>query len=73
MKSNFKFVLLFSVIILIIFLCFNILHHNINAVDIKYTNKYNKLTERIDSLENEFNIHKVQKDTITLNIINHEN
>ena len=73
MKSNFKFVLLFSVIILIIFLCFNILHHNINAVDIKYTNKYNKLTERIDSLENEFNIHKIQKDTITLNIINHEN
>lgn len=73
MKSNFKFVLLFSVIILIIFLCFNILHHNINAVDIQNINKYNKLTEQVDSLENEFNIHKVQKDTITLNIINHEN
>lgn len=73
MKSNFKFVLLFSIMILIIFLCFNILHHDINAVDIQYTNKYNKLTEQIDSLENEFNIHKVQKDTITLNIINHEN
>ena len=73
MKSNFKFVLLFSVIVLIIFLCFNILHHNIKAVDIQYINKYNKLTERVDSLENELNIHKVQKDTITLNIINHEN
>ena len=73
MKSNFKFALLFSVIILIIFLCFNILHHNIKAVDIQHINKYNKLTERVDSLENEFNIHKVQKDTITLNIINHEN
>lgn len=73
MKSNFKFVLLFSVIILIMLLCFNILHHNINAVDIQHINKYNKLTERVDSLENEFNIHKVQKDTITLNIINHEN
>lgn len=73
MKSNFKFVLLFSAIILIMLLCFNILHHNINAVDIQHINKYNKLTERVDSLENEFNIHKVQKDTITLNIINHEN
>ena len=73
MKSNFKFVLCLSVMILIIFLCFNILHHNINAVDIQHINKYNKLTERVDSLENEFNIHKVQKDTITLNIINHEN
>ena len=73
MKSNFKFVLLFSVIILIIVLCFNILNHNINAIDILHTNKYNKLTECVDSLKNEFNIHKVQKDTIILNIINHEN
>ena len=73
MKSNFKFALCITIIILIIFLCFNILHHDINVVDIQYTNKYNKLIERVDSLENEFNIHKVQKDTITLNIINHEN
>lgn len=73
MKLNFKFILLLAVIILIIFLCFNILHHNINAIDIQHINKYNKLIERVDSLENEFNIHKVQKDTITLNIINHEN
>lgn len=73
MKSNFKFILFISTITLIIFLCFNILHHDINAVDIQYINKYNKLTERVDSLENELNIHKIQKDTITLNIINHEN
>lgn len=73
MKSNFKFVLCLTVMLLIIFLCFNILHHNINAVDIQHTNKYNKLTEQVDSLENELNIHKIQKDTITLNIINHEN
>lgn len=73
MKSNFKFALCISVMMLIIFLCFNILHHAINVVDIQYTNKYNKLVERVDSLENEFNIHKIQKDTITLNIINHEN
>ena len=73
MKSNFKFVLCLTVMLLIIFLCFNILHHNINAVDIQHTNKYNKLTEQVDSLENELNIHKMQKDTITLNIINHEN
>lgn len=73
MKSNFKFALCITIIILIIFLCFNILHHDINVVDIQYINKYNKLTERVDSLENEFNIHKIQKDTITLNIINHEN
>jgi hypothetical protein len=73
MKLNFKFVLCLTINILVIFLCFNILHHNINTVDIQHTNKYNKLVERVDSLENEFNIHKVQKDTITLNIINHEN
>lgn len=73
MKLNFKFALCITIIILIIFLCFNILHHDINAIDIQYTNKYNKLIERVDSLENELNIHKVQKDTITLNIINHEN
>lgn len=73
MKSNFKFALCITIIILIIFLCFNILHHNINTIDIQYTNKYNILVERVDSLENELNIHKVQKDTITLNIINHEN
>lgn len=73
MKSNFKFVVCISVTILIIFLCFNILHHDINAIDIQYANKYNKLVEQVDSLENEFNIHKIQKDTITLNIINYEN
>ena len=73
MKSNFKFALCLTIIILIIFLCFNILHHDINTINIQYKNKYNKLVERVDSLENEFNIHKIQKDTITLNIINHEN
>ena len=73
MKSNFKFILFISVIVLIIFLCFNILHHDIKAIDAQYTNKCNSIIEQIDSLRNEFNIHKTQKDTIILNIINHEN
>lgn len=73
MKSNFKFGLFIIIMLLIIFACFNILHHKIDSVDIQHVNNNNNLTERIDSLENELNIHKTHRDTITLNIINYEN
>ena len=49
------------------------LNHKIETNQIYNNNRHDIITTRIDSLENELNIHKVQKDTITLNIINHEN
>lgn len=58
---------------ILLFLCFNVLNHKIETIQTYNNNQYNTIITQIDSLENEFNIHKVQKDTITLNIINHEN
>lgn len=73
MKFDFKFGLFIIIMLLIIFACFNILHHKIDSVDTQHVNKINNLIERIDSLKNELNFHKMHKDTITLNIINYEN
>lgn len=73
MKKEIIHILGLVLCFLLLFICFNVLNHKIETNQIYNNNRHDIITTRIDSLENELNIHKVQKDTITLNIINHEN
>lgn len=70
MKKELIHILGLVVCFLLLFLCFNVLHHKIENTSNIYTNNNKELSYRIDSLENELNtFYKNKKDTVIINVV----
>lgn len=70
MKKEFLYTLGLVLCFVLLFLCFNVLNHKIEATQIYNNNNHNIITTRIDSLETELNtFYKTKQDTIIINIV----
>lgn len=70
MKKEFLYTIGLVLCFILLFLCFNILNHKIQANQIYNIEQYAIITRNIDSLENELNtFYKTKQDTIIINVV----
>ena len=70
MKKEFLYTLGLVLCFVLLFLCFNVLNHKIETIQICNNDQYNTIITHIDSLENELNtFYKTKQDTIIINVV----
>lgn len=70
MKTEILHTIGLVIVFLLLFLCFNVLHHKIENTSNIYVNNNKELLYRIDSLENELNtFYKNKRDTVIINVV----
>ena len=70
MKREFLYIIGLVLCFILLFLCFNVLNHKIQANQIYNIEQYAIITRNIDSLETELNtFYKTKQDTIIINVV----
>lgn len=70
MKKEFIHTLGLVLCFILLFLCFNVLNHKIETIQIYNNNQHNTIINCIDSLENELNtFYKNKRDTVIINVV----
>lgn len=70
MKKEFIHTLALVLCFILLFLCFNVLNHKIETIQIYNNNQHNTIINCIDSLENELNtFYKNKRDTVIINVV----